>query len=72
MEKKIWVTEDQALAQNITLNALVNTKEDEGYVVTGNYNHEAVGKVIVMIHRNFIDKPLSHRDFLEKAKRGLD
>ena len=71
MEKKIHVTEDEALAQNITLNALVNTKEDEGYVVTGNYNHAAVGKVIIMVHSNYMDKPLSHRDYLEKGKRGL-
>ena len=71
MEKKIWVTEDQALAQDIPLNDLVKAKEDEGYVVTGNYKHEAVGIVVVMNHRNYMDKPLSHRDYLEKGKRGL-
>ena len=71
MEKKIWVTEDQALAQNIPISDLVKAKEEEGYVVTSNFNHEAVGKVVVMNHRNYMDKPLSHRDYLEKGKRGL-
>ena len=71
MEKKIWVTEDQALAQDIPLNDLVKAKEDEGYVVTGTYRHEAVGIVVVMNHRSYMDKPLSHRDYLEKGKRGL-
>ena len=71
MEKKIWVTEDQALAQDIPLNDLVKAKEEEGYVVTSTHNHEAVGKVVVMNHRNYMDKPLSHRDYLEKGKRGL-
>jgi hypothetical protein len=71
MEKKIWVTEDQALAQDIPLSDLVKAKEDEGYVVTSSHHHEAVGKVVVMNHRNYMDKPLSHRDYLEKGRRGL-
>ena len=71
MEKKIWVTEDQALAQNIPISDLVKAKEDEGYVVTSSYKHEAVGEVVVMNHRNYMDKPLSHRDDLEKGRRGL-
>lgn len=71
MEKKIWVTEDQALAQEIPLADLVKSKEAEGYVVTSSYKHEAVGTVVVMNHRNYMDKPLSHRDYLEKGKRGL-
>jgi hypothetical protein len=70
MEKKIMVTEDQALAQNVPLSTLVQAKEDEGYVVTSMYGHPAVGTVVVMDHRNFMDKPLTHRDFLEKGKRG--
>jgi len=70
MEKKITVTEDQALGQNVPLANLVKAKEDEGYVVTSTYGHPAVGTVVVMNHRNFMDKPLSHRDFLEKGKRG--
>ena len=71
MEKKIWVTEDQALAQEIPLNDLVKAKEDEGYVVTSTHKHEAVGIVVVMNHSSYMDKPLSHRDYLEKGKRGL-
>lgn len=71
MEKKIWVTEDQALAQDIPLNDLVKAKEDEGYVVTSSYKHEAVGTVVVMYHKNYMEKPLSHRDYLEKGRRGL-
>ena len=70
MEKKIWVTEDQALAQEKPLAELVKAKEDEGYVVTSSYTHEAVGIVVVMMHRNFMDKPLSHRDYVEKGRRG--
>jgi hypothetical protein len=71
MEKKIMVTEDQALAQDIPLANLVKAKEDEGYVVTSSHQHPAVGKVVNMIHRNYMDKPLSHRDYLEKGRRGL-
>ena len=71
MEKKIWVTEDQALGQNVPLADLVKAKEEEGYVVTSTYQHPAVGKVVTMVHRNFIDKTLTHRDFLERGKRGL-
>jgi hypothetical protein len=71
MEKKITVTEDQALGQNVPLSELVKAKEDEGYVVTSAYSHPAVGKVVVMNHRNYMDKPLSHRDFFEKGRRGL-
>ena len=71
MEKKIWVTEDQALAQEIPLNDLVKAKEDEGYVVTSTHKHEAVGIVVVMNHSSYMDKPLGHRDYLEKGKRGL-
>lgn len=71
MEKTITVMEDQALAQNVPLSDLVNAKEQEGYVVTSTYQHPAVGKVVNMTHRNFMDKPLSHRDYLEKGRRGL-
>jgi len=71
MEKKIQVTEDQALAQDVPLSTLVKAKEDEGYVVTSMYGHPAIGTVVNMTHRNFMDKPLSHRDFLEKGRRGL-
>ena len=71
MEKKIWVTEDQALAQDIPLNDLVKAKEDEGYVVTSRHKHEAVGIVVVMNHSSYMDKPLGHRDYLEKGRRGL-
>jgi hypothetical protein len=71
MEKKIWVTEDQALAQEIPLKTLVEAKEKEGYVVTSSHSHPAAGKVVVMYHRNYMDKPLSHRDYLEKGRRGL-
>ena len=70
MEKRIQVTEDQALAQGVPLADLVKAKEDEGYVVTSSYTHEAVGIVVVMNHRNYMDKPLTHRDYLEKGKRG--
>jgi hypothetical protein len=70
MEKKIMVTEDQALCFNVPLSDLVKAKEQEGYVVTSTYNHEAVGKVVVMNHRSYMDAPLTHRDFLEKGKRG--
>jgi len=71
MEKKIMVSEDQALAQKVPLSNLIKLKEEEGYVVTSTYQHPAVGKVVTMVHRNFIDKTLTHRDFLEKGKRGL-
>lgn len=71
MDKKITVWEDQALEQKIPFSDLVQAKIDEGYVVTSSHHHEAVGKVVVMIHRNYMDKPLSHRDYLEKGKRGL-
>jgi ribosomal protein L21 len=72
MEKKIQVTEDQVLAEINALVDLVRAKEAEGYVITGTYNDEARGKkVVVMMHRNYMDKTLSHRDYLEKGRRGL-
>jgi len=69
-EPRIMVTEDQALAQNKPLSELVKAKELEGYVVSHDYMHEAVGKVVVMKHKSFMDKPLSHRDYVEKGRRG--
>lgn len=70
-QEKISVTEDQALAQDRTLASLVKEKELEGYIVSHHYMHEAVGKVVVMKHVNFMEKALSHRDYLEKGRRGL-
>ena len=70
-EPRIMVTEDQALAQDKPLSELVRAKELEGYVVSHDYMHEAVGKVVVMKHTSFMDKPLSHRDYIEKGRRGL-
>jgi hypothetical protein len=70
-QEKISVTEDQALGQNTTLAELVKAKELEGYIVSHDYMHEAVGKVVVMKHSSFMDKVLTHRDYVEKGRRGL-
>ena len=69
-EQRILITEDEALGQRTTLSELVKAKEAEGYVVSHDYMHEAVGKVVVMKHKSFMDRQLTHRDYLEKAKRG--
>ena len=70
-QEKIMVTEDQALGQNTTLSELVKAKELEGYIVSHHYMHEAVGKVVVMKHKSFMDNVLTHRDYVEKGRRGL-
>lgn len=70
VQEKIYVTEDQAIGANTTLSELVKAKESEGYVVSHDYMHEAVGKVVVMKHKSFMDKVLSHRDYVEKGRRG--
>jgi hypothetical protein len=70
-EQRILITEDEALGQNTTLSELIKAKEAEGYVVSHDYMHEAVGKVVVMKHRSFQEKVLTHRDYVEKSRRRV-
>ena len=70
-EPRILITEDEALGQNTTLSELIKAKEAEGYVVSHDYMHEAVGKVVVMKHQSFQEKVLTHRDYVEKSRRRV-
>lgn len=61
MMNKILVTEDQALGMNISLEQLLNTYQDQGYVIDHHYNHPAVGKCYVLIMREN-DEPTKEDD----------
>ncbi len=57
MEKTILVMEDEAIRLKITFDTLCRQKELEGYVRIGQpYSHQAVGKCVKMIHRNYLAK----------------
>ena len=50
-QRKKWqvtLTEDQALAEGISLHTLVVDKIDEGFEVVYEYTHPAVGRVVVL------------------------
>lgn len=69
IDEKVWVVEDDALRQEVSLQSLVDIRINEGYVETSRHQHPAVGTVVVMRHKSFMDKGLTHRDYLEKMKR---
>ena len=45
IEEKVWVVEDDALRQEVSLQSLVDIRINEGYVETSRHQHPAVGTV---------------------------
>jgi hypothetical protein len=52
--KKKFVTEDEALGRGVSLDSLVKEQEEQGYVLRNEFTHEAVGKVKVMYHKDWL------------------
>ena len=46
--EEITITEDQAMSMGIELKDLIHMKRKEGYTVLHEYQHPAVGLVVVM------------------------
>lgn len=62
--KKKFVTEDEALGRGVSLDSLVKEQEEQGYVLRNEFTHEAVGKVKVMYHKEWL------KDIEAKLKRN--
>lgn len=45
---QITITEDQALGQNVSLKSLIDIEIKKGYKIVNEYNHPAVGRVVVL------------------------
>lgn len=54
MDAKKFVTEDEALGRGVSLDSLVKEQEEQGYVLRNEFTHEAVGKVKVMYHKEWL------------------
>ena len=62
--KKKFITEDEALGRGVSLDSLVKEQEEQGYVLRNEFTHEAVGKVKVMYHKDWlkdVEAKLSNR-----------
>ncbi len=50
-ETQITVTEDEALGKGISIETLIQEKQEMGFVPITEYSHPAVGRCVVMEHK---------------------